>query len=143
MFSRFFSNFRRCFPKYPIIGMTGFVPMNKESTIKNNRVNICYTDEYGIKKIFNDGPSNKMLFEKDQIVVDYHKIKSIEYLDEFINDIKNKDKKCLIICNNKSALPVEEYSEDFFECLDKYKDKITIIYLCRSEKIYGNDYSYV
>ena len=130
----------------PITGITGLAYLDGDINpliIHNNRINMCYTNKNGIKRLFDDPISNKILYEKKQVIVDYHQIKSINDLDKFINNIEDKEIKCLIICDNKLSLSLDDYKEEFFECLDKYKDQITIIYLCRSERIYGRNHIYV
>lgn len=129
--------------RYPIIGLVNLNNDINPLILQDNHINICYTNKNGIQRLFDDPKSNKILYDKQQVIIDYHKIKSINDLDKFINNIEDKEIKCLIICDNKLSLSVDDYKEEFFECLDKYKDQITIIYLCRSERIYGRNHIYV
>lgn len=112
---------------------------NKPYIIHPNKINVCKTNKEKIKDMLENPETHKMIYGHDQIIIDYDKIESVSQLDGILSNIKDKNRMLVIICNKHSYLDVEEYNERVFECLDKYKDEIKIIYLCRNEQMYPYD----
>ena len=112
------------------------IKYNTPHPIENNRINICNTNKENINNMLENPDSHVMISGLDQIIIDYDKIDDVSSLDKLLNNIKNKERTLVIICNKNVSLDIEYYNEAIFQCLDKYKDRCKIVYLCRNEQMY-------